>query len=102
MAIMPRSNAALTGAVEFDTVRNIVYTRCTSCHAAEPTHPGFQAPPAGVILESDRQIVDEALRIHQQTVVTRAMPIGNLTGITDDERAVIDHWYRDGAKGSSE
>jgi uncharacterized membrane protein len=101
-AVMPRSDAAPAGAVDFDTVRNIVYTRCTSCHAAEPTHPGFQAPPAGVILESDRQIVDEALRIHQQTVVTRAMPIGNLTGITDDERAVIDLWYRGGAEGSSE
>jgi uncharacterized membrane protein len=37
------------------------------------------------------------LRIHQQTVVTRVMPIGNLTGITEDERALLDRWYRSGA-----
>jgi uncharacterized membrane protein len=36
----------------------------------------------------------EAQRIHQQTVVTRVMPIGNLTGISEDERTVIDNWYR--------
>ena len=51
------------------------------------------------MLESDRQIVDEAFRIHQQTVVTRVMPIGNLTGITEDEREAIDRWYLDGARG---
>jgi len=26
--------------------------------------------------------------------VTTAMPIGNLTGMTDEERAIIDRWYR--------
>jgi uncharacterized membrane protein len=26
------------------------------------------------------------------------MPIGNLTGITEDERAVIDRWYLGGAE----
>jgi uncharacterized membrane protein len=103
IAIMPRSSAtATTGAADFDTVRSIVHARCTTCHAAMPTHPGFQAAPAGVFLESDRQIVDEALRIHQQTVVTRVMPIGNLTGITEDERAVIDRWYLGGAAGVGE
>lgn len=95
IAIAPRSNAAGSVAgVEFESVRNVVHARCTACHAAAPTHPGFQAAPAGVVLETDAQINAEALRIHQQTVVTRVMPIGNLTGITDEEREVIDRWYR--------
>jgi uncharacterized membrane protein len=34
----------------------------------------------------------------RQTVVTKAMPIGNLTAMTDAERAAIDAWYRAGAK----
>jgi uncharacterized membrane protein len=102
VAIMPRGGAATTGAADFDTVRGIVHARCTTCHAATPTHPGFQAAPAGVVLESDRQIVDEALRIHQQTVITRVMPIGNPTGITETERAAIDRWYLDGAEGAGE
>jgi uncharacterized membrane protein len=38
--------------------------------------------------------VAEAQRIHQQTVLTRVMPIGNLTNITEDERELIDRWYQ--------
>ena len=33
-----------------------------------------------------------------QTVASRNMPIGNLTQMTDDERARIAIWFRDGAK----
>jgi uncharacterized membrane protein len=97
VAIAPRGTAASSGSVDFEAVRTVVHQRCTTCHAASPEHPGFQAAPAGVVLETDRQIVAEALRIHQQTVVTRTMPIGNLTSITEEERAVIDRWYRAGA-----
>ena len=96
-AIAPRHTEAGAGAANFDAVRNVVHERCTSCHAASPTHPAFQAAPAGVVLETDAQIVAEALRIHQQTVVTRVMPIGNLTNITEEERRLIDRWYRAGA-----
>ena len=98
VAIAPRSDATgSVGSADFTEVRSVVHEHCTTCHAALPTHPGFQAAPGGVVLETDAQIVSEALRIYQQTVVTRVMPIGNLTGITDEERNVIDHWYRSGA-----
>ena len=36
------------------------------------------------------EIIAEAVRIHRQTVVLKAMPIGNLTGISEEERALID------------
>jgi len=97
VVIAPRDTAASSGRVDFDAVRTVVHQRCTTCHAASPEYPGFQAAPGGVVLETDRQIVAEALRIHQQTVVTRVMPIGNLTSITEEERALIDRWYRAGA-----
>jgi uncharacterized membrane protein len=51
-----------------------------------------------VLLDSEQAIVRQAAAIHQQTVTSRAMPIGNLTGITDAERALIDAWYRGGAR----
>jgi uncharacterized membrane protein len=51
-----------------------------------------------VVLDSADAIVRQAQAIHQQTVVTKAMPIGNLTQITEAERALIDGWYRAGAK----
>jgi uncharacterized membrane protein len=58
-------------------------------------HPAFPAAPLGVVLDTDARIVAEAARIHQQTVVTRVMPIGNLTAMTDEERQIIDRWYQD-------
>jgi uncharacterized membrane protein len=77
-----------------EDVQSIVASRCAGCHARQPTQPGFSAPPKGLVLESAEQIRAQAEPIHQQTVVTKVMPIGNLTGMTDDERAVIDRWYR--------
>jgi len=91
--IAPRASAASGEAVAFDDVRAVVAHRCMTCHSADPTHPAFPAAPGGVILDTDAQIVAEAQRIHQQTVVTRVMPIGNLTNISEEERDIIDRWY---------
>jgi uncharacterized membrane protein len=97
---MPRPVAPQAGAVAptLAQVRTVVEQRCVGCHAAQPTYPGFASPPKNVVLDSAESILRQAQAIHQQTVVTRAMPIGNLTQITDAERAVIDGWYRAGAK----
>ncbi len=93
-AIVPKASASSGVVVSFNDVRSVVHHRCTACHSSQPTHPAFPAAPGGVILDTDQQIVAEAQRIYQQTVVTRVMPIGNLTGISEDERTVIDHWYQ--------
>jgi uncharacterized membrane protein len=92
--IAPRASAAPGGTVAFAEVQAVVTQRCTTCHSAQPTHPAFPAAPGGVVLDTREQIVAEALRIHQQTVLTRVMPIGNLTSITEAEREVIDRWYQ--------
>jgi uncharacterized membrane protein len=93
-AIAPRSQTTNSSTVTFDQVRNVVNSRCTTCHADAPTHSAFPAPPLGVVLDTDERILAEAARIHQQTVVTRVMPIGNLTAMTDQERQIIDQWYQ--------
>jgi uncharacterized membrane protein len=77
-------------------VAAIVRERCTMCHSAMPTQPGFAAPPKGVVFDTPAQIALQAGRIAQQTS-TRAMPIGNLTGMTEDERAAIAEWASRGA-----
>lgn len=92
--ITPRASAASGEAVVFDDVRTIVHDRCTTCHSSTPTHLAFPAAPAGVVLDTDAQIVAEIQRIYQQTVVTRVMPIGNLTGISEQERELLDRWYQ--------
>ena len=90
----PRAGAVSRETVAFGQVRTIVQHRCTVCHSSEPTHAGFPAPPGGVVLDTDAQIAAEARRIHQQTVITRVMPIANLTGMSEGERTALDRWYR--------
>ena len=102
-AIVPKSNTSAvdstaSAAEVFASVHEVMEARCISCHAKAPTQPGFSAPPKGVVLESDEDLVRQAQLIHQQVVVTKAMPIGNLTQITDEERALIDQWFQSGAK----
>ena len=101
-AIAPRSSGnstavELTSAERFAQVKTVIDTRCNSCHSAMPTQAGFSSPPRGMVFETPQQIASQALLIHQQTVVTKAMPIGNLTQITDEERTIVDEWYKDGA-----
>lgn len=73
---------------------SIVQQRCTACHASKPTQPGFAAAPKGVIYDTQAQIVSHAAMIHQQAVVSKAMPLANLTKITDDERKTLDDWFK--------
>ena len=94
VVMAPAQDDAKGPPVSLSAVSEIMQERCVSCHAEAPTHPAFPSAPAGVILESAAQIESDAQRIHQQTVITRAMPIGNLTGITEAERRLIDRWYR--------
>jgi uncharacterized membrane protein len=89
----PKSRVGLATNVTFDMVRPVILERCTNCHSASPTHIAFPAAPAGVLLDTDEQILGEAERIHQQTVVLKAMPIANLTEMSDKERALIEAWY---------
>lgn len=98
-AIAPRSKAAVSNSgVDFAQVRAIIAERCTVCHSSSPTYRAFPAAPGGVMFDNDHQIVEDAFRIHQQTVITRVMPISNLTEITEAERVIIDQWYLSGAK----
>ncbi len=94
LAPLPKVN----GPVTFDQVRAIVGQRCVTCHSPAPTFTGLTAPPAGVLLNTSDAIVQNAQRVYQQVIVTRIMPLGNVTQMTDYERAVIAVWVADGAK----
>jgi uncharacterized membrane protein len=79
-------------------VQAIVAQRCVACHAAVPTQPGFAAAPAGIMLENEAQIRQNAEKIYKQTVQLKAMPLANLTNMTDAERTQLGAWFESGAK----
>ena len=97
IAPMGRTAPAPHAAVNFDRVRDIITHRCLACHAVHPSQPGFAQPPKGIVLETPREIGVNAQKIRETVAITRYMPLGNLTGITDDERAEIAAWYDQGA-----
>lgn len=98
IALLPNTGTQSAGAaVKFAEVRKVIETRCAGCHAAQPAFAGFNAPPKNVLLETAAQIRTQAGQIQQQVVIARAMPPGNLTGLTEDERALLGSWVAQGA-----
>jgi uncharacterized membrane protein len=96
--LRPASGTATSATVSFAAAHTIVAQRCAVCHSAHPTEPGFSAPPKGIAFDTPQQIRAQAQQILQQAVVQRTMPLGNLTHMTDAERARLGAWIRQGAK----
>ena len=97
IALAPRT--ASDGApVAFAQVQPIIAARCAVCHAAHPTQPGFAAAPNGVLLDTPAHIAANAARVDAQAVQSRAMPLGNITHMTNAERALVGAWIDQGAK----
>ena len=74
----------------------MIAQRCAPCHSQSPTEPGFSSPPAGIVLETPQQIAARADEI-KSVVSTKLMPLGNLTGMTSEERALVVAWVTQGA-----
>ncbi len=89
---------AATQDVTLAQVRPVIEGKCTVCHAAQPLYPGFAAAPKGIALQTDEQMRQHAKTIYEQTVRLKAMPMGNVTQITDAERALIAAWVEQGAR----
>jgi uncharacterized membrane protein len=91
------SQAAADSAPDsFTRIRAIVAQRCTSCHSINPTQPGFGTAPNGLRLDTPESILAHVAQMRQQ-IATRAMPLGNITGITEEERAEMLAWIDRGA-----
>lgn len=76
-------------------VMAIVQKHCVACHAANPKNEGFDAPPKDVVLENIDQLRRHSKQVVQFSVQTRAMPLGNETGMTDEERSQLGAWIND-------
>lgn len=68
-----------------DAIMAVVQAKCSTCHMAQPTQEGFNAPPAGIII-----VTPEDMKAHKAKIITAVqtgyMPLANITALTDEER----------------
>jgi uncharacterized membrane protein len=75
----------------------IVERRCVTCHSADPTSEQFRSAPGGVVFDTPDQIAARSAAIRAQAVNSTAMPLGNVTRMTDKEREILGAWIDAGA-----
>jgi len=84
------------GPVSAAQAEAILGQRCVPCHSRSPTQPGFNAPPNGIVLNSPAQVRAHLPDVQKQLSL-RTMPLGNITGMTEVERARLLQWLGQGA-----
>ena len=73
----------------------IVHKHCVMCHAEKPTHESFREAPKNIILETVADLKKHAATIYAQTVQIKAMPLGNQTDMSENERATLGQWLKE-------
>ena len=92
MITEPVRTPAFQGEVTDAEALGIIQTRCAACHAAKPADKSTKAAPKGIMLESLEELRRYANKIAVQAVNSKAMPLGNRTKMTDEERAKLGAW----------
>jgi uncharacterized membrane protein len=87
-----RAEADIPAPVSFRQAEDIVVSRCSMCHAAEPVWAGIAVAPKGVMLDTAARIKSHAREIAVASVWSSAMPPSNITGLTPDERRMLAAW----------
>ena len=93
IAPTPQPAVAAADVPTFTEIQSIVAQRCALCHNAQVISKNIQ-------LHTPELILKNAQAMYQQAVVTRIMPMGNSTQITEVERAKIGAWVTSGAKAN--
>ena len=89
----PDQGSVSTTAAQTSEIYAIIEARCTNCHARVPAFEGFTSAPLGVELDSSQKLIQHAQMIYQTVVISRVMPLGNLTQMTDAERQRVASWF---------
>jgi uncharacterized membrane protein len=88
----PRDTKTGAATPRFKTVENIITSRCSPCHAAEPVWAAIPTAPRGILLDDAEHIRRNARLIGRNAAWSNAMPPGNITEMTPDERATLAAW----------
>ncbi|HSG12781.1 MAG TPA: urate hydroxylase PuuD [Gaiellaceae bacterium] len=73
------------GQISFAEVESVIAQRCATCHSGTTA-------PLGVRFETRDEIEGRIRDIERMAVQTEAMPPGNATGMTADERSLLATW----------
>jgi len=93
--------AMFTADPHFEGVRDLVQSRCAMCHAKEPLWDGMAHAPKAVKLETDAEIARHAREIYLQAGISKAMPPGNVTYLTAEDRDLLTAWYESATAGKA-
>jgi uncharacterized membrane protein len=93
-AITVTAPRAATGSIEVadSEVLQIVNHHCAVCHSRRPKHPGFAEAPKDMRLETLSDLRQYARLVRVQAVQSNAMPLGNETRMTREEREKLGAW----------
>jgi uncharacterized membrane protein len=80
--------------VSDDEAFAIVQNRCGTCHSASPTDPTIKQAPKGIMFTRLEDVKRYAVQIETQAIRNKAMPLGNKTGMTLDERQKLGAWIQ--------
>jgi uncharacterized membrane protein len=83
--------------VAFTAVKGVIERRCVSCHSKTPTDEVFRLAPNGITFDAPESIRAHAETIRTRVVLLKNMPLGNKTGMTDEERTLLGRWLAQGA-----
>ena len=93
-------SVAVARAVTTPEAHSVVTRHCAACHAPRPSHEAFDAPAAGLMLHTPELLKRHAPDVLAQAVLSHAMPLGNETGMTEEERALLGAWIGAGTPDS--
>jgi uncharacterized membrane protein len=96
-AVAARAAEPFMAAASFAEASQTVQARCSMCHTAEPAWEGINEAPKNVHLDTDVAVASHARDIAIQAGYSHAMPPGNVTEMTDEERALLVAWFREGS-----
>jgi uncharacterized membrane protein len=86
------SQSTSTLKVSDDEAFAIVQNRCSACHASNPTDISVKQAPKGIMFTTVQDMKRYATQIEAQAVRNKAMPMGNKTGMTVEERQKLGAW----------
>ena len=75
------------------SAQEIIVSKCSMCHAKEPLWENMKNAPKLVNLETSIDIINNIDNIYKQSVLSYAMPPGNISFLEDNERSLINQLY---------